>query len=82
MLPPPPIASLARAWMRGAALAPKDAVVTYSDAELPKLDSFRNNYSEACAQIVSGQSRDGRERRHPAVRGYFFGSQAIFWLPG
>ena len=31
-------------WMRGATLAPKGAVVAYSDAELPKLDSFRNNY--------------------------------------
>ena len=34
-------------WMRGVALAPKDAVVTYSDAELPKLDSFRDNYRDA-----------------------------------
>jgi hypothetical protein len=34
-------------WMRGATLAPKDDVVTYSDAELPKLDSFRNNYRDA-----------------------------------
>ena len=37
-------------WMRGTALPPKDTVVTYSDAELPKLDSFRNNYRDAAKQ--------------------------------
>jgi hypothetical protein len=37
-------------WMRGATLAPKGAVVTYSDAELPKLDSFRNNYRDAATR--------------------------------
>ena len=37
-------------WMRGATLAPKGAVVAYSDAELPKLDSFRNNYRDAATR--------------------------------